>query len=297
MNADTLRKAVAPAIAGIAGLSVGGVVGYIVANRRARKAFLHLVEESEQYAYEQRVRDYSRNPLDEEEDDAVREQLYEAHPGIVLAPEEKLHDITKPDARIPYYKVIPNNAERFIENPDDPRTIVEAKLAGLTLGPGPNAFGGTVELVDLADAMITKNAFKDNPVYDVDEDDDWNWEAELSMRSDKTIYVITRDEFDEDNLGYRQSTVNWYEGDRMLSDENGDAIYNWTSHIGSELPFGHGSGDENVLFIRNENLRWEYCVTRDPGRFDQEVEGHAIELDFEEKDFKHSRQPLKMRKE
>lgn len=292
MNADTFRKAVAPAIAGIAGLSVGGVVGYIVANRRARKAFLHLVEESEQWSYEQNVTEAKRAMnayLGEDEDEAVRAELHQAHPGIVLGPEEKLHDITKPDGRIPYYKIVPNNAERFIENTDDPRTIVEAKLAGLTLHPEANVFGGTVELV--------KNTFDENKAYDVDEDDDWDWEAELNMRSDKTIYVITRDEFDEDNLGYRQSTVNWYEGDRMLADENGDAIYNWTSHIGSELPFGHGSGDENVLFIRNENLRWEYCVTRDPGRFDQEVEGHAIELDFEEKDFKHSRQPLKMRRE
>lgn len=286
MNTDTLRKAVVPVIAGIAGFSVGGAVGYIVANRRARKAFLHLVEESEQWSYNQRMNDYVR--YDAEQAEALLD-AHLAHPGIVLEPEEKLHDITQVGARIPYYKVIPNDAERFIENTDDPRQIVEGKVMGLTLHPGPNDWGGTVELVD-------KNVFDEATPYDVS-DDDWVWEDELNMRSDKTIYVITREEFDADNMGYRQSTVNWYEGDRMLSDELGEAIYNWTSHIGSELPFGHGSGDENVLLIRNENLHWEYCVTKNPGRFDQDVQGHAIELEYEEDDLKHSRQPLKMRRE
>jgi hypothetical protein len=272
MNTDTLRKAVVPAIVGIVGFSVGGAVGYIVANRRAKRAFGDLVEKSERWSYEQRV--------------GAGVQAMEAyegiqpHPGIVLEPEERLHDITAPGARIPYYKVIPNNAERFIENAD---------------------LGIDVTVEELAEALADeaakiKNAFEDNELYDAS-DDDWVWEDELSMRSDKTVYVITREEFDDDNMGYRQSTVNWYEGDRMLSDELGEAIYNWPSHIGSELPFGHGSGDENVLFIRNENLKWEYCVTKDPGRFDQDVQGHAVELEYEADDLKHSKQPLKMRRE
>lgn len=295
MNPDTLRKAVVPAIVGAVGFSVGGAVGYIVANRRARKAFLHLVEESERWSYERKMNDYVR--YDSEQAEALLD-AHLAHPGIVLEPEEKLHDITAVGARFPYYKVIPNDAERFIENTDDPRQIVEGKIAGLTLHTGPNLWAGTVDVDtdELADAMLAKNAFTEGELYDVS-DDDWDWEAELNMRSDKTIYVITREEFDADNMGYRQSTVNWFEGDRMLSDENGEAIYNWTSHIGSELPFGHGSGDENVLLIRNENLHWEYCVTKDPGRFDQDVQGHTIELDYEEEDLKHSRQPLKMRRE
>lgn len=283
MNTDTFRKAVVPAIVGAIGFSVGGAVGYIVANRRARKAFLHLVEESEQWSYEQRMTSYSRNPLDYPEG-------VEPHPGIVLEKEEKRHDITVAGARIPYYKVIPNNAERFIENTERGKAVEELD-ALLDVVPSD-----TFDVDELADALIAKNAFTEGELYDVS-DDDWVWEDELNMRSDKTIYVITREEFDADNMGYRQSTVNWFEGDRMLSDENGEAIYNWTSHIGSELPFGHGSGDENVLLIRNENLHWEYCVTKNPGRFDQDVEGHTVELDYEEQDFKHSRQPLKMRRE
>lgn len=280
MNTDTLRKAVVPAIAGIAGFSVGGAVGYIVANRRARKAFLHLVEESEQWSYEQRMNDYTR--YDAEQTEALLAEL-QPHPGIVLEPEERLHDITSVGARIPYYKVIPNEAERFIENtPREIQTTGDPELERL--------------LDEEEQELGLKNLFDEATPYDVS-DDDWDWEAELNMRSDKTIYVITREEFDADNMGYRQSTVNWFEGDRMLADELGEAIYNWTSHIGSELPFGHGSGDENVLLIRNENLHWEYCVTKNPGRFDQDVQGHSVELEYDEQDLKHSKQPLKMRRE
>lgn len=137
---------------------------------------------------------------------------------------------------------------------------------------------------------VTKNIFDGN-------DDEWDYEAEQNIRSNKTIYVIHKDEFIPDEMGYRQSTVTWYEGDQILADERDAPIYNWSSIVGTELPFGHGSEDPNVVYIRNEDLRHEYEVLRDPGRFDVEVEGHQIEQGYEEQELKHSRAPLKFRQE
>jgi hypothetical protein len=291
MDVQLLRKAVTPAIAGVAGLSVGGVVGYIVATRRAKRQFLHLVEESEAS-----LRAHSRHEImqryaqhDVEQTEAVQQgyppRLWET--GVDID-RERIVDTSE---RVPYYQAhkSPVELQRFVEH--DVQVVKEAD-------PELEALLDEEEqaIAEASKRPPVKNVFIDGKLYDAS-DDDWDWEAELSMRSDKTIYVITREEFDADDMGYGQSTANWFEGDRMLSDENGDAIYNWTSHIGTELPFGHGSGDENVLFVRNENLRWEYCVCKNPGRFDQEVEGHEIELDYEEQDLKHSKQPLKMRRE
>ena len=292
MDAQLLRKAVVPAIAGAAGLSVGGVVGYIVATRRAKRQFLQLVEESEE-----QLRAHSRHDImqrytqhDLEQTEAVQQgyppRLWDT--GV----DRNQDSVVDTSERIPYYKATTSPVEhtRFVEVDENQLTKPAAA------DPDPDSDILDMEAEDQRNGVVLKNVFIDGKLYDAS-DDDWDWEAELNMRSDKTIYVITRSEFDADDMGYGQSTANWFEGDRMCADENGDAIYNWTSHIGTELPFGHGSGDENVLFVRNENLRWEYCVCKNPGRFDQEVEGHAIELGFEEEDLKHSRQPLKMRRE
>jgi predicted HTH domain antitoxin len=283
MNTDILRKAVIPTSVGVAGLSVGGVLGFILGQRRERRRRLSLIEQAEDAMreYEEGVRPFdgfttTRNlPTGD-----LRDPAYIGKP----------HDITQPNARIPYYTV-PKTDE---EIQDGLRTITEIQLQSLSLDLEPNVFGGTVELVE---PSKPKNIFVDGRVYDAS-DDDWNWEAELNARSNLDIYVITLDEFRADDMGFRQSTVTFYEGDRMVCDALGEAIYNWTSHIGTELPFGHGTeGDENVVFIRNESLKWEYEVCRDPGRFDVEVQGHQIELAYEEEDLKHAHQPLKMRRE
>lgn len=139
------------------------------------------------------------------------------------------------------------------------------------------------------DEEVVKNIFEN--------DDDWDYEAEANTRDGKSIYVIHRDEFIPDEMGYRQSTVTWYEGDKILADERDAPIYNWSSIVGTDLPFGHGSGDANVVYIRNEELRHEYEVLKDPGRFDVEVEGHQIEQDFEDQEIRHSKTPLKFRQE
>lgn len=279
MNTDMLRKAVIPTSVGVAGLSVGGGFGYILGRRRERGNRLRLIQEAEE-----NMREYNERVV----------------PGLIRGvhyrrpddpPFEKKHDIEE-TGRVPYYTVP-------VEH--DTLEIKEGKLHALNLHPEPNVFEETVELVEpveLDDAFEPKpkNVFVDGKIYKAS-DDDWNWEAELNARSDKSIYVITRDEFDADDMGNRQGSVTFYEGDRMVCDALGEPIYNWTSHIGSELPFGHGSEDENVVFIRNESLKWEYEVARDPGYFAEEQQGYEIEMAYEEKDIKHAHSPLKMRRE
>lgn len=290
MDAQLLRKAVVPVITGVAGLSVGGAVGYIVAIRRAKRQFLQLVEESEEqlqaYSRHEIIRQYAQHDVEQ------IESVQLGHPPRLwdTGIDRDQESIADTSERVPYYQVhkSPVEFQRFVEHEVVP-VVKEAD-------PELEALLDEEEAIARERQDVLKNVFIEGKLYDAS-DDEWDWEAELNMRSDKTIYVITREEFDADDVGYRQSTAYWYETDRMLADENGDAIYNWTSHIGTELPFGHGSGDENVLFIRNENLKWEYCICRDPGRFDQEVGGHDIEVDYEEQDLKHSRQPLRMRRE
>src|SRR5688572_1222567 len=267
MNTDILRKAVVPATVGAVGLSVGGVLGYIVGlrkgERRAVRRQLQLVDNAE-YVIPSYRQPEPTFPVDNR------------------PPVEKLFDIRK-DGKIPYYT--------------PPATVKEVEVTNDSLVVD----GVSVELEPLVttpdgDVLVVKEQNAFNHPYSVN-DDTWDWERELNERSNKPIYVITTEEFRQGEMGFRQSTLIFYEGDRMMTDELGEPIYNWTSHVGTELPFGHGTGDENILFVRNESLRWEYEVQRDPGRFDVEVQAHDIQVAYDSDDLKHMQRPLKMRRE
>ena len=279
MNTDIFRKAVVPVSAGVAGLSVGGVLGFLVGQRRERRRRIHLIRTAQAA-----IDDFTGGmELD------GHTKVGDLPVGDLRAPVfERPHDIEK-DGRIPYYQMHPGIRE-LVENIKS--TDVEMDGDDKTPDEIDDMIDEDRAAVD--EAVTRQNAFA-NP-YDV-ADDNWDWERELNERSNKPIYVITTEEFQKGEMGFRQSSFVFYEGDRMMTDENGDPVYNWTSQVGTELPFGHGTGDEDLVFIRNESLKWEYEIQRDPGKHSVDVEGHDIQLAYEENDIKHSHQPLKMRRE
>lgn len=122
------------------------------------------------------------------------------------------------------------------------------------------------------------------------DDDDWNYEEEIAKRTPTAPYVLHKDEFYNEERGFYQSTLTWYEGDKTLSDQEGQPVYNYEEIIGP-FKFGHGSGDKDVFYIRNEKLRAEYEILFDPGHFAVEVLGYEIEHDAEVQDVKHSHTP------
>jgi hypothetical protein len=128
-------------------------------------------------------------------------------------------------------------------------------------------------------------------VFTID-DGSWDYEAELSTRNDVEPYVIHIDEFKDDEMGFHQETVTYYSGDQMMGDSRDKPIYGYHKIMG-ELKFGHGSGDKNVVYIRNEKMRMEWEVLLHTGKYAHEVEGFSVERDDEE--LKHS--VPKMRRE
>lgn len=131
----------------------------------------------------------------------------------------------------------------------------------------------------------------------VEVDPDWNYEAELAMRENLSVYIIHRDEFFGDEMGWdSQSTLTWYEGDRVLAEEHDNVLENHVQFIADCWQhFGKGSGDPNVVYIRNEYFQAEYELLRNPGSYAIEVLGHQVEERMERNDLKHSRAPGKFR--
>lgn len=126
------------------------------------------------------------------------------------------------------------------------------------------------------------------------EDEDWDYQAELSSRDPKLPYIIHRDEFIQEEMGYDQSTVTYYRGDDIMADIHDVPIYNHSNMFG-ELKFGHGSGDKNVVYIRNETLQMEWEVLLHTGRYEVEVLGNDIENYYAKENLAHAHSVLKFR--
>lgn len=130
------------------------------------------------------------------------------------------------------------------------------------------------------------------------EDDDWDYNEEVTKRErqpDKP-YVIHVDEFFGEQFDHRQTQLMYYAGDDVLCDENNVPIYNVKDIVGDAIrKFGHGSKDENIVFVRNVGLDCEYEITRDPGHYTVEVLGAEIEEAYEAGDLRHAHIPHKFR--
>lgn len=123
-------------------------------------------------------------------------------------------------------------------------------------------------------------------VFDI-QDPTWDWEEEIANRKETEPYVLHRDEFYQNELNYTQSTLTYYSGDDIMSDEDDVPVFDY-KQITGVLLFGKGSGDPNTVLVRNDSNKAEYEILNDPGRFEVEVLG----LDFQDdniEDVKHSK--------
>lgn len=136
------------------------------------------------------------------------------------------------------------------------------------------------ELVVDVDPPVVQNVFaRTTDAY-------WNYDEEVANRSKTVPYVIHQEEFVADEMEYRQETLTYYAGDDIMADADDKPVYNYTGLMG-DLKFGHGSGDPNVVYIRNDALHMEWEILQHTGKFEQEVLGHTMEYEAEN-ELRHS---------
>lgn len=137
----------------------------------------------------------------------------------------------------------------------------------------------------------TKNIFEDrNPEGDgilVGADPNWNYEEEVKNRDPKFPYVIHQDEHKEGPAGeeeYDKVTLTYFAGDDVLSDERDQVVDSKETVVGvaNLSRFGHGSGDPNIVYIRNDQLQADIEVVRSDGKYATEVHG------FSDDEIRHS---------
>lgn len=103
-------------------------------------------------------------------------------------------------------------------------------------------------------------------------------------------YIITKEEFYENEPDNEQKKFTYWSGDDILVDDQEELnpIDDIERVVGEDnlLRFGYGSGDEHVLYVRNETLDppMDLHITRSTGRYAVEV----MALDEDEPHIKHS---------
>lgn len=102
----------------------------------------------------------------------------------------------------------------------------------------------------------------------------WDYAEELKRRTSSEPFIIHEEEFRSSEKGYIQVAYTYYAEDDVLTDEDDRPLPHADKIVGEEnLKFGHGSGDPNVVFVRNDQMGLDMEISRSPNSFEQEVLG------------------------
>lgn len=130
--------------------------------------------------------------------------------------------------------------------------------------------------------VAVRNVFDEKLATEKDKNDGWDYEDELALRDISKPHVIHEDERGEGGLDMINMT--WYEADDVLCNDEDVIIEDRERLIGDENldKFGHGSGDRNIVFVRNIEMGFEAEIIKSPHSYAEEVAGikHSAEDHF-----------------
>lgn len=273
--------------ASVVSCAIGAACGYILTKQRMTAQYELLIEEEVKKAKEY-YQTFPPEPENDGELDTVevlvtdQDTLVETTETLEVSDEETDNDryLRKKD-RTAYHKIAANY--------DAPAVQQAAKIKP-NIGEGIEAYEARVakegrnlvndilnrvepELLDDSDVdgdgVVHANLFDTHGVSD-------DTALDMSTRSAEHPYVISYDEYEEAEGDFSQTSLTYYEGDNVLTDERDQPINDIDTVVGdNNLQFGLASGDKNIVFVRNHQLEADFEIARDHGYYSQEVLGVA----------------------
>lgn len=106
-------------------------------------------------------------------------------------------------------------------------------------------------------------------------EDGFDYAEEEKLRSPHAPYVISKEEFGENEDSYEQVTITYFVGDDVVMDEKEEVIENQDEVVGEDnlLRFGDGSGNPHIVYIRNEKLTLDFEVIKDMNKYSEKILG------------------------
>lgn len=169
------------------------------------------------------------------------------------------------------YYAIMNKRDQY----ETPERAALARLPEDTLAALKEYRGQSLKEDEAAAAEVVieeQNIFVNNQPVDAAE---WDYEVEQASRNENEPYIINHEEYLEAEPGYEQVVFTYYEGDDVLADEQDKPVDEIERVVGEDnlMRFGHGSGQNNVVYIRNDRLTMDFEIVKSTGKFAEEVLG------------------------
>ena len=137
------------------------------------------------------------------------------------------------------------------------------------------------------EANETKEVAKEEVVEDLEEPDESEKDAELKQykatlmgagylaEHDELLnkeevydnmdrpYVISPDDYGDPDVGYDTESLDYFEGDGVLTDSFGEVIENVDELVGADFANHFGDYEKDSVFIRNDEMEVDYEILRD----------------------------------
>lgn len=170
---------------------------------------------------------------------------------------------------------------------EDAGKEIQVRTEGGEDGSGVVNYAGMYQGGSEPDKPQLQNVFEQDADPEVEMSDAWDAAVELANRTPDVPYVVHRSEHEEgpgDPDEYEKYTLTYFEGDDVLCREDDTIIEDQDEVVGlgNLIRFGHGSGDPNIVYIRNDKLRVDLEVVHSDGKYATEVAG------FKEDELQHS---------
>lgn len=130
-----------------------------------------------------------------------------------------------------------------------------------------------------AEAIVEANRYADEEeepeeVNAFEELPGWNYDQQVAGRTNEHPFIMHAEEFRQSECAH-QITITYFEGDDVLVDETDEVISKKDEVVGMAHleKFGFGSGDPNVVYVRNPKLDIEYEILRHRGHYAKEILG------------------------
>lgn len=172
-----------------------------------------------------------------------------------------------------YYTVMPEKpdpedlAKQYAEEEPADEQMEEA-LEALKQYTGQALIPEGSEVEVKVEETVTTTIFDREDAY-------FDYDVEVSKRNEIDPFIITKEEFYHNEPEHDQVALTYYEADDIVSDGKDLPVEDVDNTVGREAlqRFGAGSGDRNVVYVRNPRMQTDFEVVSSPGSYAEEVHG------------------------
>ena len=124
--------------------------------------------------------------------------------------------------------------------------------------------------------VVDNNVFDNQPDLTVEA-----YENLIKDRDRDSPYIITLAEYMNNETGYEQSALVYFEGDGILVDDRDEIVDDPDNLVGNDnlVKFGHFSGDPRAVYVRNDTIQHDLEIVKHEGKYSYVVLGLQPDID------------------